>query len=94
MFDSGSTRVAVVAPVRAAVRPTAVGYEFVPAEVLEAPLEAGDIVGRVIVSYPRGIIDTVDAVAVGSVVTEEEHWAAGLLAGLLRSVGELVGASQ
>ena len=94
VFEEGSTRVAAAAPVRTAVLPSAIVYEFVPAEVLEAPLEAGDIVGRVIVRYPQGIIDTVDAVAVGSVVTEEDHWAAGLLAGLLRSVGELVGASQ
>lgn len=90
VFDQGSTSVVAAAPVRDSVPAGEVSYEFLPAAGMEVPLAAGDIVGRVIVSSPGGTIDTVDAIAVGSVVPVQASWAEDLFAGLLRTVGELV----
>lgn len=90
VFDQGSTRVVAAAPVRDSVPAGEVSYEFLPAARMETPLAAGDVVGRVVVSSPDGTIDTVDAIAVGSVVLDQGSWAEDLFAGLLRTVGELV----
>lgn len=90
VFDQGSTRVVAATPVRDSVPAGEVSYEFLPAAGMEVPLAAGDIVGHVIVSSPEGTIDTVDAIAVGSVVPVQRSWAEDLFAGLLRTVGELV----
>lgn len=90
VFDRGSTPVVTSTPVRDLARHNDVTFEFRPWSV-EAPLAAGDVVGRVVVRSPDGTIETVDAVATGAVVPDETSWAVDVFTGLLRGVGELVG---
>jgi D-alanyl-D-alanine carboxypeptidase (penicillin-binding protein 5/6) len=95
VFDQGSTPVVAAAPVRDSAVRAEVTYEFVPAATMELPLDAGAVVGRVVVSSADGPIETVDALAVRPVAPiDRSTWAEGLFSGLLRTIGELVGASS
>lgn len=90
VFDHGSTPVVAARPVRDSITPGDVTYLFRPQGSLPLPLSPGDVVGRIIVTSEDGVVDSVDAVATGSVSLDEAAWASGVFAGLLRSIGALV----
>lgn len=90
VFDQGSTEVIAAAPVRDSVAPSDIDFTFLPEEALSLPLSPGDVVGEVVVTTEGGTVDTVDAIATGSVTPEHSSWASDLFAGLLRAVGDLV----
>jgi D-alanyl-D-alanine carboxypeptidase (penicillin-binding protein 5/6) len=90
VFDQGSTRVVAATSVRGADPQDELTYEFLPSATVSVPLSAGDVVGRVAVMADGQRVDTVDALAVGSVVPDQGSWADDIFAGLLRTVGELV----
>jgi D-alanyl-D-alanine carboxypeptidase (penicillin-binding protein 5/6) len=90
VFDHGSTPVIAARPVRDSVAPSDITYSFRPEGRLPLPVSPGDVLGRVIVTSAGGMVDSVDAVAAGAVAQEEDPWASGFFAGLLRAVGDLV----
>jgi D-alanyl-D-alanine carboxypeptidase (penicillin-binding protein 5/6) len=90
IFEGGATSVVAATPVRGSARPVAVTVEFRPAADIELPMTAGDVVGDVVVITDSGVLETVDAVAVGAVATPGHQWAADVVAGVLRALGGLV----
>lgn len=92
VFDQGATEVIAAAPVRDSVSSDEVAYRFDPREALSTPLAPGDVVGEVVVTSGGGTLETVDAIATGSVQPTRGSWTSGAFSGLLGVVGRLMGA--
>lgn len=91
VFDTGSVRVIAARSVRHSTLPERVTYTFDPVEAFDMPLESGDVVGKVVVTSDQNIVDTVDAIAAGSVGAGDPSWASEAFADLLGLVGRVMG---
>jgi D-alanyl-D-alanine carboxypeptidase (penicillin-binding protein 5/6) len=84
VFDpAGSVGIAAARPVRGVTDATTLATVFEPSPRLSLPIEAGQVVGRLLVVDGDDVVARVDARATGSLRSDQQAWGARLLGALL-----------
>ncbi|MGH2733969.1 MAG: hypothetical protein ACRDKZ_00190, partial [Actinomycetota bacterium] len=92
VFDpAGSVGIAAAGPVRGTPRESGLETVFEPSAELALPIEAGDVVGRLLVLSGSELVGRVDARATGSLSADERGWGTGALGTLLEWGHRLIG---